>query len=121
MRVIPQPDGYSYRFDPTLFPSKDIRLDVSNTEGLELKQEGAVKFIGFISHNPGIRETEKYPTYDNNHEKRKHFLICESCFWYASSFSTPRRLFKIETIPRCPLCDSDKIRIIPLSLRGLRV
>jgi hypothetical protein len=42
MMTTPKPDGYSYRFDPTLFPSKDIRLDVSDTGGLELKQEGAV-------------------------------------------------------------------------------
>ena len=26
-----------------------------------------------------IGETEKYPTGDNNREKGKHFLICESC------------------------------------------
>jgi hypothetical protein len=29
MTAIPKPDGYSSRFDPTLFPAKDIRLDVS--------------------------------------------------------------------------------------------
>jgi hypothetical protein len=51
--AIPKPGGYSYRFNPTLYPSKDIRLDVSDTGGLEIKQEGAVKFIRFISHNPG--------------------------------------------------------------------
>jgi hypothetical protein len=54
MMATPKPGGYSYRFDPTLFPSKDIRLDVSDTGGLEIKQEGAVKFIKFISHNPGV-------------------------------------------------------------------
>jgi len=52
----PKPGGYSYRFDPTVFPSKDIRFDASDTGGLELKQEGAVKFIKFLSHNPGMGE-----------------------------------------------------------------
>ena len=51
-----KPGGYSYRFDPAVFPSNDIRLDVSDTRGLELKQEGAVKFIKFLSHNPGMGE-----------------------------------------------------------------
>jgi hypothetical protein len=53
MMGTPKPGGYSYRFNPSLFPSNDIRLDVTDTGGLELKQEGAVKFIRFISHNPG--------------------------------------------------------------------
>ena len=56
MMAKPKPGGYSYRFDPTLFPSKDTKLDVSDSGGLELKQEGAVKFIRFISHNPGTGE-----------------------------------------------------------------
>src|SRR5919197_1051651 len=42
MMATPKPGEYSYRFNPTLFPSKDIRLDVSDTGGLELKQEGPV-------------------------------------------------------------------------------
>jgi hypothetical protein len=56
MMGTPKPGGYSYRFDPSVFPSKDIRLDASDTGGLELKQEGAVKFIKFLSHNPGMGE-----------------------------------------------------------------
>jgi hypothetical protein len=53
MMGTPKPGGYSYRFNPTLFPSNDIRLDVSDTGGIELKEEGAVKFIRFMSHDPG--------------------------------------------------------------------
>jgi hypothetical protein len=56
MMATPKPGGYSYRFDPTIFPSKDTRLDVSESRGLELKQENGVKFIKLISHNPGIGE-----------------------------------------------------------------
>jgi hypothetical protein len=53
MMGTPKPGGYSYRFNPSLYPSNDIRLDVSSTDGFEIKQEGAVKFIRFMSHNPG--------------------------------------------------------------------
>src|SRR5919197_6166151 len=53
MMGTPKPGGYSYRFNPSLFPSNDIRLDVTDTGGLELKQEGTGKFIRFTRHNPG--------------------------------------------------------------------
>jgi hypothetical protein len=53
MMGTPKPGGYSYRFNPSLFPSNDIRLDVSDTGGFEIKQEGAVKFIRFMSDHPG--------------------------------------------------------------------
>jgi hypothetical protein len=53
MMATPKPGGYSYRFNSTVFPSNDIRLDVSDTGGVELKQEGNAKFIRFMSHNPG--------------------------------------------------------------------
>jgi hypothetical protein len=52
----PKLGGYSYRFDPTLFSSSDIRLDVSDAGGFELKQENGVKFIRFVSHDPGTGE-----------------------------------------------------------------
>jgi rubrerythrin len=72
---------------------------------------------GFVSSI----ETTGNPSYRNNHNKQKHFLICESCFWCASSLSTPDpHLINDETIPKCPLCKSNRIRVIPV-LRGLRV
>jgi hypothetical protein len=52
MMGTPKPGGYSYRFDPILFPFKDTRLDVSEAGGFEIKQEGPVKFIRFFSHRP---------------------------------------------------------------------
>jgi rubrerythrin len=66
-------------------------------------------------------ETERNPSYENN--KQKHFLICESCFWCASLLSSnPHHgLSKDETIPKCPLCDSDRIGVIPIFLKGLQV
>ena len=56
MMAKPKQDGYSYRFDPNVFPSNDIRLDVTDTGSFEIKQEGGIKFIRFTSHNPGTGE-----------------------------------------------------------------
>jgi hypothetical protein len=52
MMATPKPGGYSYRFKPTQNPLHDIRLDLHDTGGFEIKQEGAVKFSRFISHRP---------------------------------------------------------------------
>jgi hypothetical protein len=55
----------------------------------------------------------------NNHDKQKHFLICESCFWCASSimssilFASVLSLKEDKTISRCPVCDRDKISVLP--------
>jgi rubrerythrin len=72
---------------------------------------------GFVSSI----ETTGNHSYENN--KQKHFLICESCFWCASSLSsTPHRgLSKDETIPKCPLCNANRIKVIPIFLKGLQV
>jgi hypothetical protein len=56
MMAKPKQDRYSYRFDPNVFPSNDIRLDVTDTGSFEIKQEGGIKFIRFTSHNPGTGE-----------------------------------------------------------------
>jgi hypothetical protein len=56
MMAAPKSHGYSYNFNPAVFPSTDIRLDTHDTGGFELKQEGGVKFIRFTSHNPGTGE-----------------------------------------------------------------
>jgi hypothetical protein len=53
MMATPKPGGYSYIFDPTRDPSNDIRLDIHDTGGFEIKQEGTVKFTRFVSHRPG--------------------------------------------------------------------
>ena len=53
MMATPKPGGYSYRFDTTQDPTYDIRLDIHDTGGFEIKQEGTVKLIRFMSHKPG--------------------------------------------------------------------
>jgi hypothetical protein len=56
MMAKPKPGGYSYRFDPSLFPSKEVKFDLTDTGGFEIKQEGNVKYIRCMSHNPGTGE-----------------------------------------------------------------
>jgi hypothetical protein len=69
---------------------------------------------GFVS---SIETTENV-SYENVHDKQKHFLICESCFWCASSLSTlDPHLINHETIPKCPLCTSNRIRVMPIFKR----
>src|SRR3569833_1481485 len=47
MMAKPKLDGYSYRFNPSIFPSNDLKLDVTDVGGFELKRENGVKFIRF--------------------------------------------------------------------------
>ena len=44
--------------------------------------------------------------------KQTYFLMCGSCFWCASDLSL--RPIKNEIIPKCPMCDGNKISIIPI-------
>jgi rubrerythrin len=73
-----------------------------------------------MASSVGSIEAKRNPVYENNQKKQNYFLICESCFWCASSLSTAHRhLIKDETICKCPSCDSDRIRLIPIFLRDL--
>jgi rubrerythrin len=71
----------------------------------------------------GSLEIKSNSGYKNNHKTQNDFLICESCFWYASSLSIPadHYLIKNEKISKCPLCYRDRIRVIPIFLKGLQV
>lgn len=44
--------------------------------------------------------------------KQTYFLMCGSCFWCASALSL--RPIRNETISKCPMCDGNKISIIPI-------
>jgi hypothetical protein len=52
MMATPKLGGYSYRFSANQNPNNDIKLDMHDLGGFQIKQEGAVKFIEFISHRP---------------------------------------------------------------------
>jgi hypothetical protein len=53
MMTTPKSGGYSYKFDITKDPAQDRRLDIHDTGKFEFKKEGGIKFIRFMSHNPG--------------------------------------------------------------------
>jgi hypothetical protein len=54
MMATPKLGGYSYKFDATKDPTQDRRLDIHDTGIFEVKQEGGIKFIRFMSHHPGV-------------------------------------------------------------------
>jgi uncharacterized CHY-type Zn-finger protein len=50
---------------------------------------------------------------DNNYSNiytraKRHFVICNSCFWYASLDSYSRTV-------KCPVCNNSNLELIPLS------
>ena len=54
---------------------------------------------------------EKIDKISNDIGKRVDFLLCPSCFWCASYFNSG----EVSTI-RCPMCYSDRIDQLPVSL-----
>jgi hypothetical protein len=54
---------------------------------------------------------------DNNgndkkqHSKQIHFLLCESCFWCATSYLSPKSV----SVAKCPNCYNNKIKWMPIS------
>ena len=43
--------------------------------------------------------------------KQIHFLLCESCFWCATSYLSPKRV----SVAKCPNCYNNKIEWMPIS------
>jgi rubrerythrin len=64
----------------------------------------------------------KWDSNYKNNDNQKNFLICESCYWCASStsISINHHIIKKKTISKCPVCYNDEIIVIPI-LRGLHV
>jgi rubrerythrin len=60
----------------------------------------------------GSIEIAEYSGLENKYQEDMHFLMCESCFWCAS-VPNPY-LTKNETIRKCPLCDGNRIKVIPI-------
>jgi rubrerythrin len=71
--------------------------------------------------------TTKNLIHNKNRDKQKHFLICNLCFWCASSillqslFTSHPYVTKNRPISKCPMCDADKINVIPILPRDLQV
>ena len=45
------------------------------------------------------------------HSKQIHFLLCESCFWCATSYLSPKSV----SVTKCPNCYNNKIKWMPIS------
>ena len=70
----------------------------------------SISYIETKENNPDSANKNK-----NKKQKQMYFLICESCLWCASAQSL--RPIRKETTPKCPLCNGNRISIIPI-LRG---
>jgi hypothetical protein len=70
----------------------------------------SISYIKTKENNPESANKNK-----NKKQKQMYFLICESCLWCASAQSL--RPIRNETIPKCPLCNGNRISIIPI-LKG---
>lgn len=58
---------------------------------------------------PLSSETIHYPTIN----RQTHFILCQSCFWCASSYNMVS--FSITSITKCPCCGNNKIELMPIS------
>ena len=72
----------------------------------------------------GSIETETNNTcYDKKRRffKQIDFLLCESCFWCASSLSSSPsyHLSNEDTVSKCPICNKHALKQIPIPNKGL--
>jgi hypothetical protein len=44
-------------------------------------------------------------------DKKRLFMLCDSCFWCASSYVHTDRMFT----EKCPVCQNKKIELLPIS------
>ena len=54
--------------------------------------------------------------------KQKNFILCESCFWCASSLSSPSSLYDLsneDTFSKCPACNEYSLKLIPIYNKSL--
>ena len=53
--------------------------------------------------------------YHTSSNKEIQFLICQSCFWCASSYTSMVDDLNTTRIVNCPLCKDSKLESIPIS------
>jgi hypothetical protein len=77
-------------------------------------------------NNEGLIETQT----DLEHDKKTRifkqidFMLCESCFWCASSLPSPTSssLYDIsndDTVSKCPACNKYSLKLIPIYNKSL--
>jgi hypothetical protein len=53
--------------------------------------------------------------------KQINFMLCESCFWCASSLSSSLLydLSNDDTVSKCPICNEHTLKLIPIYNKSL--
>jgi hypothetical protein len=67
----------------------------------------------------GIIKTEVNAGYDGKTKifKPINFMLCESCFWCASSLSSSLlyHFSDNDTVSNCPICNKHSLKLIPIA------
>jgi hypothetical protein len=69
-------------------------------------------------------ETQTNVDYDKKTKifNQINFMLCESCFWCASSLSSSSSLYDLsndDTVSKCPICNEHTLKLIPISNESL--
>jgi len=71
----------------------------------------------------GLNETQTDLDYDKKTKifKQINFMLCESCFWCASSlsFSSIYDLPNDDIVSKCPACSEYSLKLIPIYNKSL--
>jgi hypothetical protein len=72
----------------------------------------------------GLNETQTDLDYDKKTKifKQINFMLCESCFWCASSLSSSSPLYDLsndDTVSKCPVCNEYSLKLIPIYNKSL--
>lgn len=54
--------------------------------------------------------------------KQINFMLCESCFWCASSLSSSSSLHDLsndDAVSKCPICNENTLKLIPIYNKSL--
>jgi hypothetical protein len=71
----------------------------------------------------GLIETQTNVDYDKKTTifKQIDFMLCESCFWCASSLSSSslNDLSNDDAVSKCPICKEHTLKLIPISNKSI--
>ena len=74
-------------------------------------------------NNEGLTEIPINIDYDKKTKNLKqiNFMLCESCFWCASSLSSSLLydLSNDDTVSKCPICNEHTLKLIPIYNKSL--
>jgi rubrerythrin len=61
------------------------------------------------NNNANLDNNKNNVKYSENHQK-KHFLICESCFWCTTYLRNDTT-----SVSTCPICNNAKVEFLPIA------